>query len=147
MFVNDKSGTAHNLSGELLSCESSLSIALTVAPTALLEASGSTPTSSWLELSSTALVGRAETKNWTILGRSRFLHCSSANRFFSFLKTSFKPAFHFIFIAFYNVNALLSRKRVNGPNLVRLESIPRPHSDVINDLFVGLRKTHQITQI
>ena len=62
----------HSLSGELLPRESSLSIALNVAPTAVLEVSGSRPTSSWLELSSTAIVGRAETKNWIILGRSRF---------------------------------------------------------------------------
>ena len=100
MFVNGKSGTVHSLSGELLSRESSLSIALAVAPAALLEVSGSRRTSSWLELSSTALVGRAETKNWLILGRSRFLNCFSANRFFSVLKTSFKPAFPIIFIAF-----------------------------------------------
>ena len=38
---------------------------------------------------------------------------------------------------------MLSSKRVSGPNLARLESISRPHSDVINGLFVGLRVTNQ----
>ena len=42
------------------------------------------------------------------------------------------------------MKALLSSKRVNGPNLARLESIPRPHGDVINNLLVGLRETNQI---
>ena len=41
----------------------------------------------------------------------------------------------------------MSSKRVNGSNLVKLESIPRPHSDVINGVFVGLRQTNQIQQM
>ena len=37
---------------------------------------------------------------------------------------------------------MLSSKRVNGLNLARLELIFRPHSDVINGLFVGLCETN-----
>ena len=47
-------------------------------------------------LSSTAVVGRAETKNWLILGRSRFLNCSSANRFFFCFENRFQTCVSFL---------------------------------------------------
>ena len=102
MFADGKSlmvNPVHSLSGGL-SRESSISIVLIVALATTLEVSGSRPTSSWLELSSTAVVGRAETKNWLNLGRSRFLNCSSANCFFFFFENRFQTCVSFYFYRF-----------------------------------------------